>query len=90
MSVFIFLICPGADDGDDILGVEEVARLTGFAESTVRNRKAGLRRVPLARRKPLGWRRRDILAFVTPAPKETPAQRADRFVEMRGRRAKVA
>jgi hypothetical protein len=88
MSVYLIFIVmqPPDERPDDIVGVDYFALRSGLSEKTIRNGKAGTRRVPKARRRPLGWLRKDVDAFLTPAPKETPAQRADRLVEMKGRR----
>jgi hypothetical protein len=86
--IFIqFIILPVSDDSpDDIVGVEYFARRSGLSEKTIRNGKAGVRTVPKARRRPLGWLRKDVDAFLTPKPKESAPQRAARLVEMKGRR----
>ena len=71
---------------DDIVGVEYFARRSGLSETTIRQGKAGTRRVPRARRRPLGWLRKDVDAFLAPKPKETPGRRAARLVEVAHRR----
>lgn len=87
MSVFIILLCPETDERpDDIVGVEYFARRSGLSEKTIRNGKAGTRAVPKARRKPLGWHRKDVDAFVNPPRKVSAAQFAARAAESRGRR----
>jgi hypothetical protein len=49
---------------DDPIGVPEVCRLLGWSRNTLsRRRAAGEMIPPLSPRKPLRWRRADILAF---------------------------
>lgn len=86
MIILQFSIMPPSDErDDDIVGVEYFASRSGLSEKTIRNGKAGTRRVPKARRRPLGWYRRDVDAFVNPPDKLSHEQFAARLVEERRR-----
>jgi hypothetical protein len=83
LVIFIqFVILPVLDERpDDIVGVEYFAKRSGLSERTIRNGKAGTRRVPRARRRPLGWLRRDVDEFLTPKAGPSPEERAARLVD---------
>jgi hypothetical protein len=87
VSVYLIFVVmqPPDERPDDIVGVEYFARRSGLSATTIRQGKVGTRGVPRARRRPLGWLRRDVDEFCAPKPKETPAQRAARLVEEKGR-----
>jgi hypothetical protein len=92
MSIFnIFLIMPPLPDPHDIIGWEYIRERTQLAKSTILARKGGIKEIPLARRKPLGWFRGHVDKWLAECAQraETPKQQTRRLLSRKGRRQKM-
>ncbi|HEX8773283.1 MAG TPA: hypothetical protein VF735_06720 [Pyrinomonadaceae bacterium] len=85
MSVhLIFVLVPlEADRPNDIVGWEYIHERTGLAERTIKDRKGGVKEIPLARRKPLGWFRGHVDKWLQDSAQaaQTPRTRAFKLLD---------